>query len=338
MILRMELGAHSYDIGIARGALAHAGAHMHLDRRVCIVTDSGVPAAYAQALAAQCREAVIVTVPQGEQHKNPDTLSHILSRMVDAGLTRSDCVAAVGGGVVGDMAGFAAAMYMRGIDFYNVPTTLLSQIDSSIGGKVAVDFRGYKNLIGAFHQPRAVVIDPEVLDTLPTRHIANGLAEAIKMAATSDAVLFELLETQDARAHIDTVIERSLRIKKAVVEQDEREAGLRRVLNFGHTLGHAIESVEGLGGLYHGECVALGMLGMCAPAVRTRLVRVLSRVGLPTAYTGDAARIPEAMRHDKKMAGDRIHAVYVPEIGRFELTTMTFDALSERMREALQAL
>jgi 3-dehydroquinate synthetase len=234
--------------------------------------------------------------------------------------------------VVGDLAGFAAASYMRGIDFYNCPTTLLSQIDSSIGGKVAVDFQGYKNIVGAFHQPRCVLIDPDVLSTLPPRRIADGLAEAIKMAATSDAELFELLETKSAMDHVETVIARSLRVKRDVVEQDEKETGLRRVLNFGHTLGHAIESCEE-GRLYHGECVALGMLGMCAPEARKRIRAVLARVGLPTAYDGDRERILCAMRHDKKAAGEGVNAVYVPRIGEFVLEHIPYETLIGRLAD-----
>lgn len=336
MKLYMNLGEDSYDILIEHGVLSRAAEHLSLDRRVCIVTDSGVPTQYAETVAAQCREPLIVTFPEGEGSKNLDTYAMVLSRMLDAGFTRSDCVVAVGGGVVGDLAGFAAASYMRGIDFYNCPTTLLSQIDSSIGGKVAVDFHGYKNIVGAFHQPKCVLIDPEVLATLPPRRIADGLSEAIKMAATSDPILFELLETKSAMENIDTVIERSLRIKKDVVEQDEKEMGLRRVLNFGHTLGHAIESCEELGGLYHGECVALGMLGMCAPEVRSRIEAVLRRVGLPVEYHGDSDRILTAMRHDKKMSGDSIHVVYVPQIGEFTFEHIPFETLAARMKNILE--
>ena len=336
MKLHMNLGENSYDILMEHGVLYRAAEHLNLNRRVCVVTDSGVPARYAAAVAAQCREARIITFPEGEASKNLDTFSKILAEMLEAGLTRSDCVVAVGGGVVGDLAGFAASAYMRGIDFYNIPTTLLSQIDSSIGGKVAVDFHGYKNIVGAFHQPKCVLIDPDVLDTLPPRQFANGLAEAIKMAATSDPILFELLERESAKENIDTVIERSLRIKKDVVEQDEKEMGLRRVLNFGHTLGHAIETCESLGGLYHGECVGLGMLGMCSPAVRARIETVLRRVNLPSEYHGDADRILEAMRHDKKMSGNSIHVVSVPEIGQFTFENIPFEALAARMKNILE--
>ena len=336
MKLRMDLGADSYDICIERGGLSRAAQYFDLNRRVCIVTDSGVPAQYAETVAAQCREPLIITFPMGEGSKNLQTFSDVLAGMLDAGFTRGDCVVAVGGGVVGDLAGFAASAYMRGIDFYNCPTTLLSQIDSSIGGKVAVDFHGYKNIVGAFYQPKGVLIDPDVLQTLSPRQYAGGLAEAIKMAATSDPVLFELLETQSAQENIETVIERSLRIKKDVVEQDERETGLRRVLNFGHTLGHAIETCEGLGGLCHGECVGLGMLGMCAPEVRPRIEAVLRRAGLPVEYRGDAEQIIAAMRHDKKMSGESIHVVYLPAIGQFTFEHIPFGTLADRMRNILE--
>ena len=189
--------------------------------------------------------------------------------------------------------------------------------------------------MGAFYQPKGVLIDPLVLQTLPARQIANGLAESIKMAATSDRILFELFEKEDPLSHLDTIIERSLRIKKQVVEQDTKERGLRRVLNFGHTVGHAIESVCGLSGLYHGECVALGMLMMAAPAVRERLRAVLSKVGLPTSYPYNREQVIAAMAMDKKMAGGEITVVRVPEIGSFVLETRSFEALKEEMEDVL---
>lgn len=335
MIIPIELGADSYNIWLERGALAKADTFFKLDRKVLIVTDSGVPAQYAETVAALCKDAYIEVFLQGEAQKNMDTYQAILSRLVQEGFSRSDCVVAVGGGVTGDMAGFAAASYMRGIDFYNVPTTVLSQVDSSIGGKVAIDFKGYKNIVGAFYQPKGVLIDPEVLKTLPPRQIANGLAEAVKMAATCDQGLFEELETKDPLLFIDQVIEGSLRIKKSVVEQDAKETGLRKVLNFGHTVGHAIESVSGLSELYHGECVSLGMLIMAAPEARARLVKVLERIGLPTEYAFDREQVISAMSMDKKVSGDKITVVTLPEIGRFEFETQTLEALNQKMREVL---
>ena len=263
MILPCKTANFIYDIVLEHGCLSRASAHLKLDRRVCIVTDDGVPAVYAETLAAQCREPLIVTLPQGEANKTLSTMEEVCRRMLEAGFTRRDCVAAVGGGVIGDLAGFAAACYMRGIDFYNIPTTLLAQVDSSIGGKTAVDLDRYKNILGAFYPPRAVLIDPDVLTTLAPRQTAGGLAEAIKMSVTSDPALFSLLETRPIPENLDSIIEGALRIKRSVVEQDERESGLRMILNFGHTLGHGIETGSGLT-LLHGECVALGMLPFCS--------------------------------------------------------------------------
>lgn len=335
MILHMELAERGYDILLERGALSRAASYLDLDRRVLILTDEGVPAIYAETVAKACRSAVTVRVKQGEGSKSIPVFEQICRTLLDEGFTRSDCVVAVGGGVVGDLAGFVAASYMRGIDFYNIPTTLLSQVDSSIGGKVAVNLGGVKNIVGAFYQPKRVLIDPEVLSTLPPRQIANGMAEAVKMALTSDAELFALLEREDAMEVIDTVIERSLRIKKAVVEQDEKEAGLRKVLNFGHTLGHGIEASQGEGGLYHGECVALGMLPMCADGVRERLLRVLVRLGLPTTVEGDLEEMLSLASHDKKCRGSRISTVRVEEVGSFRLADEEIEDWKAEIRSAL---
>lgn len=317
MTLSVSLGEKSYDIHIGHGLLAQIGALFPLDRRVLVVTDDGVPAAYAEAVAAACRAPHLVTVPMGEGSKSLETLEVLLSTMLKAGFTRTDAVVAVGGGVVGDLAGFAAATYMRGIDFYNVPTTLLSQVDSSIGGKTAVNLCGVKNCIGAFYQPKAVLIDPDVLGTLPRRQVAAGLAEAIKMAATCDAALFERMEREDPYAILDEVIIGSLSIKRDVVQKDEREASLRRVLNFGHTVGHGYESAAALSGLLHGECVALGMLHLCAPDVRARLTALLARVGLPTSSDMTPDEVLSAVSHDKKADGDSIRYIYVERIGEF---------------------
>ena len=265
-IISVSLGKNSYDILLESGCLKQAGTLLDLDRKVLVVTDDGVPAGYADSIASACLAAEIVRVPQGESSKNFDNFRLLLGRMLAFGMDRGDCVAAVGGGVVGDMAGFAAACYMRGIDFYNIPTTVLSQVDSSVGGKTAIDLDGVKNVVGAFWQPRRVLIDPLTLATLPPRQVANGLAEAVKMALCFDADGFALFEGERPLDHMDEIIERALRIKGSVIEQDEKEQGLRRALNFGHTLGHGIESLYEENGLYHGECVALGMLPMCSYA------------------------------------------------------------------------
>lgn len=334
MTLSMNLGANSYDIIIEHGALSKAGEYLNLNRKILIVTDDGVPSVYAETIAKQCKSPVKITVPQGENSKGFATLELLCKTMLENGFTRTDAVVAVGGGVVGDLSGFAAASFMRGIDFYNIPTTLLSSVDSSIGGKTAINLGGVKNIIGAFHQPKRVLIDPETLKTLPKRQIANGLAEAIKMAATFDSELFRWMENTDLLSNLDHIIERSLMIKKAVVECDEKEAGLRRVLNFGHTIGHGIESDENLHGLYHGECVALGMIPMCKGSVRERLLSVLKKAGLPTSFVCDPARVYEAVTHDKKADGNQIHLIYLPEIGSYEMKKTSLSDFYNIIKEA----
>ena len=338
MTIRMNLGEDSYDIIVRCGILADAKEYLHLDRRVLVVTDSGVPAEYAQCLVQQCRDGVIHTVEAGEASKSLETFGCLLSVMLEHGFSRKDCVVAVGGGVVGDLAGFAASAYMRGIDFYNIPTTLLSQIDSSIGGKTAVNFGGVKNIVGAFYQPKKVLIDPELLKTLPKRQVSNGLAEAIKMALTSDEELFALFETQDIESNLEEIIVRSLNIKKQVVEQDEKENGLRKILNFGHTVGHGIESSEGMASLYHGECVALGMLPMCGEAVRPRVIRVLEKCGLYRKLDYEWDRIAQAAFHDKKANGDTVTVTTVSRIGSFEMKTMKCAQVIEQAKLVLEGI
>ena len=334
MVLHLDLPQNGYDIILERGALNRAGELLKLDRRVLIVTDSGVPAQYVERVAAQCKMPTVVTVPMGEGSKSFTVLESLCRKLLECGFTRTDCVVAVGGGVVGDLAGFAAASFMRGIDFYNIPTTVLSQVDSSIGGKVAINLDHVKNIVGAFYQPKRVLIDPDVLATLPRRQIANGLSEAVKMSLTSDAELFALFETGKAEENIDRVIELSLRIKKSVVEQDEKESGLRRILNFGHTLGHGVESLSHIHGLYHGECVALGMLPMCSAQVRERLLPVLRSLGLPTEIPGELEDMLESVSHDKKCTGSDVSVVWVETPGSFEIRKMPLSDWKEQIRAA----
>ena len=238
--LTMNLGERSYDIILKNGALENLYQFARLDRKVAVVTDSGVPAEYAQRVADQCRESTIITVPQGEASKSFKILETVLRQMLEFNMGRGDLVVAVGGGVVGDLAGFAASIYMRGIDFINCPTTTLSMIDSSIGGKTAVDLGDTKNIVGAFWQPKLVIVDPATLSTLPRRHYINGLAEAVKAGLLADPELFAIFEKGDIDTQISEIIYRSLRFKKNVVEQDETERGMRKALNFGHTIGHGI--------------------------------------------------------------------------------------------------
>ncbi len=329
MVLTISPYGNGYDVTVERGCLDRASELFDLDRKCLIVTDDGVPGEYAEKIAGKCKEPHLITVPGGEQTKSMEMLERLLTAMLENNFTRTDCVAAVGGGMPGDLAGFAAATYMRGIDFYNVPTTLLSQADSSIGGKTAVDLGGVKNMVGAFHQPKGVLIDPDTIETLSERQKAAGMAEIIKAGLIGDAGLFTYIEENGAQGlDMMKVIEAALRVKRRVVEEDERESGLRRILNFGHTIGHGIESVTGM---LHGECVAIGMVPMCSPEVRQRLIPVLESAGLAKSAECDPEAVFEAVMHDKKIAGDVIRAVYVSEPGAAEIVEMEAEELRSRI-------
>ena len=330
MEIKVQAANGSYPIRIQNGALEQVGDFLPRSGKTMIVTDSGVPENYVQTVANACCRPVVFSFPMGEASKNLTTYGQLLSAMLEHGFTRSDCVVAVGGGVVGDLAGFAAACYMRGVAFYNIPTTLLSQVDSSIGGKTAVDHGGVKNAVGAFYPPKGVLIDPTVLQTLSPRQFAAGMAEVIKMAATSDEKLFSLLETaEDINAVLPEVIRRALCIKQSVVEQDPLENGLRRVLNFGHTLGHGVES-HSKGALLHGECVALGMPPMCGKAFRPRMQMILQKYRLPTTVAYTAEDLRPYVIHDKKATGTAITAVLVEAPGSFRFAELTPEELLKR--------
>ena len=331
--ISVDLAERGYNIYIGRGLINRVDELLSLHRRVLIVTDSGVPKGYAQTVASLCDEAKIITVEQGEKSKSPETFNMLCREMLDFGITRTDCIIAVGGGMVGDLTGFAAASYMRGIDFYNIPTTLLSQVDSSIGGKTAINLGGVKNVVGAFYQPKGVVIDPDLLSSLPDRQISNGMAEVIKMSLTSDAELFGMLAEDNGENDLEEIIYRALMIKKAVVEEDERESGIRRILNFGHTLGHGIEAAEEMNGLYHGECVAIGMAVCSSKEVKAEFVPVLKKYGLPYAYEGEIESALAYIKQDKKCDGKEISIVFVDRIGSFRIEKMDVDEFCNRVRE-----
>jgi len=331
MTLEYHTGGLICRIDVGRGLLEQAGGLFGLDRKVLVVTDDGVPAAYSQKVLAQCREGYLLVVPQGEENKSLDTVGTILAGLLEHGFTRSDAVVAVGGGVVGDMAGFAASIYQRGIEYYNVPTTLLSQVDSSVGGKTAVNFGGVKNIVGAFHHPSAVLIDPDTLDSLSPRLLSEGLAEVIKMAATGDRALFESIEgASDLRPHMEQIIASALRYKIGVVEQDPKEQGLRAVLNFGHTVGHAIEAASAAAGgreFYHGEAVAVGMLYMSEGEARRRIEALLRRFALPCSDPFGTDVLMSYAVHDKKRRGGSIKLVRVSEIGTYDFVQADADTL-----------
>lgn len=335
MILKVKLKQNPYDVVIGRGQLNEIEKYLNLKRKVLILTDSGVPKEYALKVKNKCDKGVIFTIESGEQSKNLENFSKIIEKMIENDFTRKDCVMAVGGGVVGDLAGFVASSYMRGVDFYNIPTTLLSCVDSSVGGKVAVDFNGIKNIVGAFYQPKKVVVDVNLLKTLDKRQFINGLVEAIKISLTSSKKLFELISDIDnIENNLEEIIALSLKLKKGVVEKDEKEKNLRKILNFGHTIGHGVESYFS-GELLHGECVALGMLCFCSEDVKTRLKSLLTRLGLKTKITADREKILQFIKHDKKANLSFVSVVMVDRIGSYYLREMELKEISENIGEIL---
>lgn len=316
----VDLKPKGYTVYMGRGDFMRLPEFTDIGCKVLILTDDGVPPQYAKAVKAQCPQSWIMTVPQGEGSKSFATLEAVCSRMLELKFGRKDMLIAVGGGVIGDLGGFAAASYMRGIRFVNMPTTVLSQVDSSIGGKTAINVNGVKNSVGAFYQPELVVADPAVLETLDERQINNGLVEALKAGLIADEKLFHLFEETDVYDSLDEIIYRSVLVKKNVVEQDEKETGLRKILNFGHTVGHGVESVYGLSGLLHGESVAVGMLPMITDSVlRERARACLKKINVDPDMPYDADAVFEAITRDKKTHGDAISVICVNRAGEAEI-------------------
>ena len=325
-----KLNVPAFPVAVKRGGINGLSDFFDLGRKVLVVTDSGVPGNYLDTVVSQCKFAFTLVLPQGEKSKSLENFELICKKLLENGFGRNDCVVALGGGMVGDLSGFAAASYMRGIDFYNIPTTVLAQADASTGGKTAIDFCGIKNSVGAFYPAKAVLIDTELLGTLPRRHFTNGLAEAVKVAALLDTKLFEIFENEDVYENIDEIITRSLIAKQKIVFADEHENGLRRVLNFGHTVGHAVES---LSELLHGECVAIGMLPMCEKETAKRIEAVLKKLGLPTEWNGNPNELLPVIGHDKKSAGDKINTVICDDIGKYHFELLSPEEIVGRMKK-----
>ncbi|WP_198424450.1 3-dehydroquinate synthase [Geomonas limicola] len=340
--VRVALGERSYDISLGAGNLDTLGRvcrELELSGSAAVVSNTTVAPLYYDRVRAALEQAgfrsVLIELPDGEQHKNSTTLNLIFDGLVDAALDRGSFIVALGGGVIGDMAGYAAASYLRGIPFIQVPTTLLSQVDSSVGGKTGINHPKGKNLIGAFYQPRAVLIDVTTLDSLPQREFLCGLGEIIKYGAVLDADFFSFLEdnaerllARDKEALIHAV-GRSCAIKARVVESDEREGGVRAVLNYGHTLGHAVETLTGYSQFLHGEAVAIGMVqaariskafGTCSQADCERIEALLARFGLPRELPCfPAAAYAEALSHDKKVRDKGLLFICNQGIGAYHM-------------------
>lgn len=328
---------------VEAGGLRRAAQYLDKPCKVAVISDSSVMPLYGQTVADALTDAgfapVVHSIPAGEAHKNVQTYARLLAFLADARLTRSDLVLALGGGVVSDMAGFAAATYLRGVRWAALPTTLLAQVDAAIGGKTAIDLDQGKNLAGAFHPPELVLSDPGTLDTLPAQELSSGMAEVIKYAVSLDAeMLAHLPFGKDER---EGIIRRCADIKVRVVSEDPKDNGWRQVLNFGHTFGHAVEHVSGYA-LSHGEAVSVGMAVIVRACARQgilpeeacdRVLDTLHRAGLPTRTDADADTLFSVVAHDKKRRGDDITLVLLKDVGQAYLERMPL----QRARALLDA-
>ena len=342
-IIKVSLGSRSYPIKISAGLLTRMGtecARLKLGRRCAIITDRNVGRLYATAAQRSLRaagfESILITVPAGETAKSLKTIEACYNQLAKQRLERKSFIVALGGGVVGDLAGFVAASYLRGIAFVQVPTTLLAQVDSSVGGKVGVNLKAGKNLVGAFYQPKLVLCDLDVLSTLPPREYRAGLAEVIKYGIIYDGALFRVLEQKlpailrRESKTLAEVIARCCAIKAEVVGQDETEGGLRAILNFGHTIGHALEAISHYGKYLHGEAISVGQVAAARlssrllnlPALEVqRIVHLFRCMGLPVSVklsAGQKKKLLAAMQLDKKVSGGEIKFVLARKIGRVE--------------------
>jgi 3-dehydroquinate synthase len=351
-IVQVPLGSRSYAIKISDRLLPHLGAEcaqLKLGRRCAVITDSNVgkkfAAAASRSLAASGFEPVLITVPAGEKSKRLAVVEKCHDQLAAHRLERASFIVALGGGVVGDLAGFVAATYLRGIPFVQVPTTLLAQVDSSVGGKTGVNLRAGKNLVGAFYQPRLVLCDLDALKNLPQREYVSGLAEVIKYGIICDAVLFAQLERNLPKllardvSTLRDVVARCCEIKAHVVGQDENDSGLRAILNFGHTIGHAIENSSGYGKFLHGEAISIGqvaatklslkILGLPSGDVE-RIEKLFVRAGLPVKLKLNPARRKKlfaAMKLDKKVSAGEIKFVLAEKIGKVQFGRKVSTAL-----------
>jgi 3-dehydroquinate synthase len=333
--VRVDLSDRSYDVLIGHGILAELGgiAATRLGRKKCvIVTDSNVGPLYAQAVQMSLGiagiAAFIITVPPGESSKCMSAVEDVCRDMLKCGLDRKSFLVALGGGVIGDLAGFAASIFLRGIPFIQVPTTVLAQVDSSVGGKTGVNTPEGKNLIGTFAQPALVLADVHTLKSLPPREYGEGFAEIIKHAAIRDAAMFEdIIAVAEGKGDLGDLIQQNVAIKARIVEQDEHEtSGLRALLNFGHTIGHAIEASAGYGEMLHGEAIGLGMIAAASissqlaglpPVGRAKIVNLLKRFSLPTRLPAEMGveLIMKHMKHDKKFSEGKIRFVLLRALG-----------------------
>lgn len=321
-----------YNIYLGNNELDNLAKYFNLNRKVLVVTDSNIPLEYVNKVLNSCLKGHLVTLNPGEESKCFDNYLKLNKILLENEFSRTDAIVALGGGVIGDLSAFVASTYMRGIDFYNIPTSLLAMVDSSIGGKTAIDFLGVKNVIGSFYQPRGVLIDIDTLDSLDRRQLMSGLVESIKMGLCLDRKLFDLIKNSSSlEENIEEIIYRSIECKRKVVEEDEKEKSLRKVLNYGHTFGHAIEESSALK-LLHGEAVGIGMLYFTSFKVKEDLIDVLNRYELPTSYNLKEEDVDKYVTKDKKRDGDKIDIVYLEDYEKFSFLKLSYEELKEYVK------
>lgn len=355
MKLNVNLPNHPYEIIIERGSLDTVGAwvaSLWKPQKIMLISDNHVNQLYGEKVLSLLSEAgfdvSVFEFPEGEASKVLATAEDAWNFAAENGMTRSDGIIALGGGVTGDLAGFVASTYMRGIHFLQIPTSLTAQVDSSIGGKTGINSSVAKNMIGTFTQPDGVLIDPDVLSTLGVREFKEGLGEVIKCGLIGDKKLWELLEkAQDIsdlrQNHAEEIIFASCDVKRKVVVDDELDNGVRLFLNFGHTIGHAVESVAGYGKVMHGEAVAIGMVqiskiaeekGLMPKGITEQIRQIIVKYGLPVEYEPwEEQKLFEALTHDKKARGKLIKTVIVPEIGRAAINPVSFEEMKDYLRK-----
>ena len=335
----------TYEIFIEKGLLKDCGKYVRVvskAKKIAIITETNVAPLYLDTvkncIENEGFEVVNYIFPAGESSKTTETIVNIVEFLAENGLTREDMVVALGGGVCGDMAGFAAAIYLRGIKFVQIPTTLLSQVDSSVGGKTGVDLPQGKNLCGAFHQPALVLIDPDVIETLSPHFFSDGMGEVIKYGCIKSKVLFERIETENVKDFIEDLIYDCVNIKRGVVERDEKEAGERALLNFGHTAGHAIEKLHNFTDISHGEAIGVGMvmiseagerIGLTERGTTDRIRKVLEKYNMKTEVENSVTDIIGAMYHDKKRTGSGIKFIMLHSLGDSFINPVENDKVKE---------
>ena len=313
--INIPIKDNSYNVYINRGLLSNIDNYIDQEREIVIITDDFIPKTYLNKVKANMCNVQVFEVPQGETSKSMEIAYSIMDEMVDSKITRNCLIIALGGGVVGDLAGFISSIYMRGVDFIQIPTTLLSQIDSSVGGKVGINASNMKNAIGSFYQPKMVLIDPDTLKTLSDREFNNGVAEMIKYGMIADKELFMNLLEKELAPNLVDYIEKCISIKKSFVVNDVFDHGNRQILNFGHTIGHAIEKYSQFN-LLHGESISIGMVMMSKKYnYYSNLLKLLQKYSLPINYEYNKYKIFEYIQTDKKASADFISIILVEEIG-----------------------